>query len=81
MDRGSGRRYVPEVLPESTANTGISMHNVRCPKGMLKGGTNLCVEDTEEGAARGAAQVLSKLKSNTVYFWCGNFRPVPKLVQ
>lgn len=24
---------------------------------------------------------LSKLKSNTVYFWCGNFRAVPRLVQ
>lgn len=39
MDRGSDRCYVPEVLPESTANIRISVHNVGCLKRMLKGET------------------------------------------
>lgn len=38
-DRGSDRCYVPEILPESTANTGISVHIAGCLERMLKGDT------------------------------------------
>lgn len=48
MEGGSDRCYVSEVLPESTANTGISVHNMGCLERMLKGETQTARKTQKE---------------------------------